>query len=316
MTFKRKLGLRLARYGVLFRFARKINIILFQLSNRQHDKSFGPLNPDVKFFVIRGEGANAGLFGLYYNGIEKIYYSLQNGFIPIFDYKNYRTQYNVDFPVNGTYNAWEYYFDQPCSYTLDEVYKSCNVRLSGWTVSPPPSYLITDEMRYKLMQMIPIKKYVRDIADAKILSDDIRSMLGILVRGTDYVSLKPKGHDIPPTAEQAADKLDEFIAKYGERKIFLATEDEKIFEFFTNKYGDLIYTTDKNFIHEYSGNDYLAHEAKNINGYKFGLDYLVKIVCLSECMCLISSKTMGSIFARLLNNGRYVEDYNFDLGVY
>ena len=136
-------------------------------------------------------------------------------------------------------------------------------------------------------------------------------MIGLLVRGTDYLSLKPKGHDIPPTAEQAAEKLDEFLAKYGERKIFLATEDENIYAFFKNKYGDMIYTTDNNLIHEYSGSDYLAHETKNVNGYQFGLDYLVKMICLSECKYFIASNTCGSMFARLLNNGRYVEDYNF-----
>ncbi|MBQ6973020.1 MAG: hypothetical protein IJP86_11790 [Synergistaceae bacterium] len=50
--------------------------------------------------------------------------------------------------------------------------------------------------------------------------------------------------------------------------------------------------------------------------YKFGLDYLVKMLCLARCRCLIASSTAGSTFARLVNNGKYAEDYVFDLGVY
>lgn len=41
------------------------------------------------------------------------------------------------------------------------------------------------------------------------------------------------------------------------------------------------------------------------NKYKFGLDYLVKMICLSRCKYLIASDTADSRFARLINNGKY-----------
>ena len=83
-----------------------------------------------------------------------------------------------------------------------------------------------------------------------------------------------------------------------------------------NKYGELIYTTDKNLITNYSGHDYIGCEIESENKYRFGLDYLVKMICLSECKCLIASLTAGSRFARLLNHNRYTEEYIFNLGRY
>lgn len=166
------------------------------------------------------------------------------------------------------------------------------------------------------MMKAPVKKYIYELAHERIKHDGIKNMIGILVRGTDYTKLKPSGHPISPSPETAARKLDEFIAKYRTNRVFLATEDKDIYDFFMNRYGDIIYTTDKNLIANYSGSDYVANAIHSPNKYKFGLDYLVKMICLSECKCLIASSTSGAYFARLLNNGRYLDDYDFQLGTY
>ena len=314
LALKHRIGVWTMHHRMLFGVASKLNLILFQYPKRQYDKKFGKLNPSLKFCVIRPLSITAGLCNVYLLALRDIINALNDKMLPVVDFLNYKTQYNVDFPVNGTYNAWEYYFEQPCNYTLEEVYKSRNVRLSGWTFTPPRDIVYGKE---NLTKFAPIKQYIYDIADEKIKADGISNMIGLLIRGTDYTQLKPLGHAIPPTAEQAAEKLDEFLAKYGERKIFLATEDENIYAFFKNKYGDMIYTTDKNFI-TYSGSDYIVDimNKTNTSMYQFGLDYLVKIICLSKCMCLISSITGGTVLARMLNEGRYVENYNFDLGAY
>ena len=279
--------------------------------------NFGELNPSVKFYVIRSSGLDEGLLSLYLGRIRQIDRVLRAGFVPIVDYEHSRTQYSVDFPVNGTRNAWEYYFEQPCSYSLDEVYHSRNVRLSGWRFfqtfrTPEPPGDLTPET----MKNAPVKKYVRDLAETRINADGIRGMIGLLVRGTDYTRLKPAGHPVSPSPEQAAEKLDEFLAKYGRHRIFLATEDENIYSFFQTRYGTLIYTSDNNLVRNYSGRDYIAGEIHAENKYKFGLDYLVKMICLSECRYLIASRTAGTKFARLLNNGRYEDEYIFKLGNY
>lgn len=310
---KRKAGFIISRSKFLMPVFRKLNLILFHWDKRRQDKSFGTLNPSVKFYVIRSDGTDEGLLSLYLGRVREIHRRIEEGYTPIIDWQNYKTQYNVDFPVKGTKNAWEYYFEQPCRYSLDDVYKSKNVRLSGWVIrdeSPAP------EITPNMMEIAPVKKYIYDMAEEKIQSFGIDDMAGILARGTDYTSLKPAGHPIAPTPEEISAKLDEFLERYGSRKIFLATEDENIYAFFREKYGDMIFTSDNELVRNYSGRGYIAGEIEAENKYKFGLDYLVKMICLSRCKYLIAADTAGSRFARLINNGKYIAEYVFRLGTY
>lgn len=167
-----------------------------------------------------------------------------------------------------------------------------------------------------MTEVMPVKEYIQNLAQEKIASGRIEDMIGVLARGTDYTKLKPAGHPIAPSPEMLSAKVDEFMKIYGDRKIFLATEDMEIYSFFRKKYGDLIYSTDDNLIGNYSGRDYLAQEINPENRYRFGLDYLVKMICLSRCRYLIAADTAGSRFARLFNNGHYAGEYVFSLGVY
>ena len=320
--FKQKLGIRLSHYPKLWNFSLTINGILFHWDKRQHDKSFGSLNPSLRFYVVRPRGVREGLLSMYFFVLDELKKAFSQGFIPIVDWQNYETQYNVDFPVNGTRNAWEYYFEQPSKYTLDEVYQSRNVRLSGWVLWNVTATNATQSpftlSPFKRTEIMPVKKYVKDLAEEKISSDRIDDMIGVLARGTDYTKLKPGQHPVAPSPEMLSEKLDEFLKQYGERKIFLATEDANVYSFFKKKYGDLIYTTDqeRNLVEQYSGQYYLAQELNVENMYKFGLDYIVKMICLSRCKYLIAANTAGSRFARLFNNGHYADEYVFDLGMY
>lgn len=137
-NFKRRLGLLTSHHKNIHALARKINLAVFHWEKRQHEKNFGPLNPFLKFYLIRSEGTDEGLMALYLGRLREICWSLQNNFIPFVDWKNDRTQYNINSPVNGTLNAWEYYFEQPSAFSLEEIYHSRNVRLSGWKFFTPP----------------------------------------------------------------------------------------------------------------------------------------------------------------------------------
>ena len=55
-------------------------------------------------------------------------------------------------------------------------------------------------------------------------------MLGILARGTDYVAARPKGHPIQPEPCQIIAKAEEILEKYSCDGIYLATEDQDIYE--------------------------------------------------------------------------------------
>ena len=146
---------------------------------------------------------------------------------------------------------------------------------------------------------------------------DIKNCIGLYVRGTDYVKLQPSGEYVQPNINQVKQKVSQFIDKY-QTSIFLVTEDGKIYDELIQTFGDYIkivsYDT---FIRNYDGKDVLSksnvlEEDKKIRGQK----YLVKMILLSKCKYLISSMTQGSKFSYLLNDGKYEDEYIFDLGLY
>ncbi len=322
MNLKSKIGLWIMHKKFLGYAAMNLNRIFFHWDKRQQFKSFGKLNPDKKFFVLRSDGLHDGLLAMYITRLRMIEKLINSGYIPIVDFENYPTQYTMSEPINGTRNVWEYYFEQPCEFKLSEVYNSKNVYLSGWKLSDDPTKIpdinYNDGYSYEIFKHAPIKKYILDMAGELIKNNNINEMAGVFLRGTDYTHLKPAGHAIQPAQETVADKLDEFINKFEINKIFLATEDEKIYNYFVKRYGEKIFTTDddRNLIKNYSGQNFLTSEINSFNKYKFGLDYLVKMICLSKCKCLIASKAAGSFFASLYNGGKYSDKYIFDLGVY
>lgn len=89
--------------------------------------SFGEKNEDKIFYVIRPrKNSVEGLMALLFYVIQQIGYAEKNNYIPVVDFKNYKTQYNI-----ADENAWECFFEQISNYSLDEVYQSKNVVLSG-----------------------------------------------------------------------------------------------------------------------------------------------------------------------------------------
>lgn len=63
-----------------------------------------------------------------------------------------------------------------------------------------------------------------------ILFKDEKNILGVLIRGTDYVARKPKNHPIPPEPEILMKDIKKIDGENNYDFIFLATEDDIIRE--------------------------------------------------------------------------------------
>lgn len=313
---KREIGFILSKsnHKWLNAIAVDVNRLLFHFPERQQFKCYGEKHNEKNFFVVRSRDYNEGLLSAYFWALGKIEWCFQKGYIPIVDFENYKTQYNINCPVQGKMNAWEYYFQQPSNYTLEEIYQCKNVWLSGWKIGETREK--KPDVSYGMIQRAPIKKYIHKLSEQKVAELGIDDAMGVFLRGTDYTSIKPVGHFVQPTIKMMFEKIDTVQRDIGKKKIFLATEDEKIWSEFKQKYGDNIITSDENLIRGYSGKDYISNEIKAANMYQFGLDYLVKMLCLSQCGYLVASKATGSEFAALMNNGKYRYKFFFELGVY
>ncbi len=306
----------------------KIKYIYYLFKRRdvlQKKKSYGEKNIDKTFYVIKPDYQDCveGLLSLILKQVLYIDYSKRNNYIPIVDWKNFKTQY-----YDGNNNSWEYFFKQPSSIKLEEVYSSKNVYLSGWTFKNINSSGLFEkdiftnnilaEKSFKLLkQNLCFTDEVLQMVDKEAKKIDIEKCIGVYIRGTDYVKLKPSGEYIQPDVYMVEKQISIFLTKYN-APIFLVTEDGEIYDELFNKYKDKIRIVSfDSFVRNYDGKDVLSKSnVLNIDRKKRGQNYLVKMILLSKCKYLISSITQGSKFSYSLNGGIYEDKFVFDLGLY
>lgn len=292
--------------------------------------SYGEKNPGIVFYVIRPRiDGTEGLMSLFINVLRNLLYADSKGYVPVVDFKNYHTQYDDN--INGETNSWNFYFTQPSNYTLEEVYSSKNVILSGLEIHWYRPMLLEKSMEREnlktLNDFVSKRIYFSDRVLNAVKSEEERlkidycTTIGLYLRGTDYIALRPSGHPIQPTAEQAESVVDEYIRKYGAEYIFLVTEDAYIYDSIKTKYGEACkIVSNDSFIKHYSGKKFLSHDKSvnelNQSPYVRGLNYLVKLIILSKCRYFVGGDTMGSHAANIFSGDGYKDAYMFNLGLY
>lgn len=310
----------------LLQLSQYIYSFIFKHSRIQKSCSFGNNNPDETIFVIRpnAEDQVQGLMSLFIQSMRWIHYAKNKGYVPFIDFMQYKTQY-----YNGYDNIWDYFFTQPSHKIYHDVYKSKNVILSGVTLKKNVDNSL---FRGEVFFNEKLCEKCHDIIWSNIdYSDEVKyiigeenkiihteNCLGLYVRGTDYIKLKPTGEYVQPEFNDVIVKVDEFLEMDHNLNIFLVTEDNNYYLQLKKKYKDKIKIVSfDSFISNYDGKNFLSKSGVlNVDKKKRGMDYLVKIALLAQCKYLVSSITMGSIAAYCLNGGKYEKKYIFDLGYY
>lgn len=292
----------------------------------EHCVHNGKEHADKTFYIIRRREVYTGMFSDFLIYVYKVKRALDHGYIPIIDMQTSENMYLSKDQI-GKVNAWEYYFKQPCGYSLEDITHAANVIWgSGYTEECFPyldaDYLLDPHSDFKVYQKIA-KRYFQLNDEAQRLVDDFydrslsgEKVLGVLCRGTDYTGNRPSGHPIQPDVETVFEKVDEVCARYQCTKIFLGTEDEDIYTKFREKYRDQVVTNRQQFIAyhgEHSIGKLLRTNVKDLKGE--GMEYLVTIALLSRCNCFVGGHTSGSIGVMLLND-EFEYRYLFCLGFY
>lgn len=277
------------------------------------------------YYIIRFN-KKEGLLSIFFKAMAHIEYAEKKGYIPIIDMKKYSTMYTIK-----NKNAWNYFFSQPYfkEVDLEDIYTSKNYIVCGFEDDNKIfcNSLFGKYFAFNYEENAMKKEFI----DARIvlnhecelmLNDElgkiqVSDMLGVYIRGTDYVNLKPSGHPIQPNFEDIINKIDEFLKLYPEIKgIYLVTEDYELYKKFKNKYCDLINVSFvDNFIKQ-EKNEYLYKQLKDMDKPEQARKYLVKILILARCKYLISSITNGSVCALAFNGDKYYDKYIFNLGLY
>ena len=278
-------------------------------------------------YIIRRNHESVGLFSYFITILGGIAFADKKNFIPVVDMKNYPNIYLYDDEVKHV-NSWEYYFEQPSNISLENAL-SCKKYILGKDTAMQKWPSQSAEFFYNYNGALDYwrkicKKYIRFkpevIERLKILQDRTagKRILGVSVRGTDYVALKPKGHPIQPTPEQVIEKVQSVMQEKNFDTIYFATEDKNILSKFQKIFGDKLILPDCEYIDfDYNDSRWVTtyfSDRKN-DKYLRGLEYIVSKLFLCKCQGFITSITFGSTGVMCLSEGfEYL--YVFDLGRY
>ena len=302
-----------------------LNYLYVRWKWRERKVSWGAENADKTFFIVRRAQCKAGLFSLVMTNMGLVKYALDKGYVPVIDMQSDRNTY-LDEEQVGKLNAWEFYFEQPCGYSLEDVNKSRNVILSSGLIGKsnffPEDRTIRNVEEYRMWRNLfqryfHVKKEI--VEEANILKREWfhgERVLGVLCRGTDYTNTRPKGHPIQPEISDVIDKVNEVLKKQRCTYVYLATEDDDIYVAFKRQYGEKLkalktrryHNTGKENINDISAK---SGESK----YRLGRDYLMTILLLADCNCLVAGSAGGTLGALLMGK-EYEYQYVFDLGTY
>ncbi len=282
-----------------------------------------------RYYIIYRHDDTAGLGSYFITNLGQIKYARTHNMVPIVDMQYFENVYQ-DPKDYCKVNTWEYFFDQSDDVTsLEDAYKSKNYLFCVNGVSYPKVCIETlrDEIEIRAWHEV-YEKNIRIRAAIKASSDlfvkehfsQIQNMggkiAGVMLRGTDYFSLKPIGHPIQPTAQIAIEIIKKKKLEWGLKKIFLVTEDITIQRAFMREFGSDIILPNA-CMYEYEDGKYVGDiiSSRDNDRYLHGKEYLESLILLGKCDYFISGITSGCICARIMSEG-FEDEYYFDLGVY
>lgn len=324
LVLKRKLSFCIKQNSILFKILEKLNLVVFHWKGKMKMIHPGTEEKNKKYLIIRPQSVTEGLLSSYYSVLAWVIWAQKNRCIPYVDFNSKDCQYYVERCINNTHNAWEYYFQQPQkNLTLDQVMKKKNVIISGWTltkkISPINKNLASVRNEYMLSMTrdrMCVQPYIKNIVDMYSKENfNGKQVLGVFIRGTDYVSLRPSGHPIQPDISDVIKKIREYLMLYNIDKIFVVTEDKEYYLKIRNSFENMVFTRGYEFAENYKANEYISDSFQD-DPYERGLNYLIKTILLTRCNYLISSITNGSLFMYGMKEGEFEDSYWFDLGLY
>ena len=266
------------------------------------------------------------MFSYFLISLACIHNYLIQGYIPIIDLKSFP---NVINGFNASKdNYWELFFEQPFGYTLDEVLKN-GKNISRIICSECRPYMSMrdmpfDEIRKNYwhdfqLRYLPIKQEIIDLANKyrKKLFKNSRNVLGVLTRGTDYLSKKPTLHCIPPNITDLIHDVKKMDNKYLYDYIFFTTEDDNIRDIFMRSFPNKVKQLKSGIKinYNYTAKDFLGFNKKISGNIEYNKIYLINIIILSKCLDIITARCNGSAGMSIISNG-FRNEKVYNLGFY
>ena len=270
---------------------------------------------EIKNMIWGGSYFNVAVLN---NLLGLVIYALYKGFIPLIHINE----------ENDNLFSWSWYFKQPLEdYTQGVALESIRV-LDRNSVEFSPQWFYSQKgeefsrWRFVYQTFVKLNKETKEYIDSESNEvGNLDNVLGILMRGTDYISIKPQGHPVQPEMEEVLQKVHEVLERNPQYKaVYVATDDERYINIIRSELGDekilsnnRVYY-DKNYVQgEVIGTVHFDRENDN---YLKGLEYLSSMVLLSKCDSLIAGNCGGTKFALLYAPTNYRECHVFNKGLY
>ena len=276
--------------------------------------------------VIRRRPPGGGLFSNVNHVLQGLELSRERESLPVVDMENYWTSYSQRNPVDGTKNAWEYFFEPVSRIRLPELKHYSSVTYSAGDRINPNSILAVKNLGF--IQDKEKIEYIHNLYRAHVKLNTLTSKflenvkefldwnsntIGVFYRGTDYVELEPKGHARQPALNLVTKSLLNKLEDSRMSKVLISTEDHQARRILSNIAPECIYPDfrDSALMNRLSPfNSKLSPQALK------ALGYLAETYLLSESYTAVSSIANGSAMAFIINGNRFNQPVVFNLGSY
>lgn len=274
-------------------------------------QNLGNLNPD-KYIYLTGfsEGGVTlgGICGIIRKDLIELEYVEKFNLTPVIEYRE--SLLTEKKAINGTHNAFEYYYDQVSDVSVEDAWKSRNVCIQRnanvLCRDIPFGYDYTDEQIDRLARVYA-KYFHLNSATEKQINDDMdhllhgKRTLGINIRGTDF-NRGYAGHPVTIHPEQLVPYIDDYLKEHNCNQLFIATDDQRFLDKFIEKYGDqLLYYKDVHREYEDEGTmvvDYM--DQKEGVKYRGGYECLRDVYTLAKCTGMIAGFSGVEVVARIV----------------
>ena len=275
------------------------------------------LDYNTNNFVIlrRSSCPTCGLFSNYIVHLGCIIRYLSKGYIPIIDLSSFSNLYN-GFNSTSLTNPWEIFFSQPFNHTLLNVLKYAHkikyFKCKASFNRPCQKTIYLNEVLINYWHnmaniYMPIKEEIINESNIiiKKLFNNSKNILGVLIRGTDYLAKKPINNPIPPKVEMVIKDAKIMDKRNNYDYIFLTTEDDIIRQKFINNFNKKIkfYKYKHNINYNYKTKLKLAYNKSIKGNIEFMKIYLINIIIFSKCIDIITARTSGAAGAFIITNG-------------
>lgn len=269
---------------------------------------------DRKALLIPETGKGWGFFAEFRAMLAKMYFAECFGLEPYVEWGG-EFLYSESEEINGSKNAFEYYFEQPMNVTKSEL----NARFFVSIAKPEQGAVVEREFRkdaYGLnIEYLDIltdmyRKYIHlNPTTAAAISKDLNKLfkgtkiLGVHFRGTDY-KVGYQYHPVAVQIEQTIAAANEEFDKGGYQMIFLATDEVGAIERFNSEFSDnLIYFED---VYRGTGNESVAFSkaGREHHHYRLGYEVLRDMFALSYCDGLVAGLSQVVNCARIAKKSR------------